>query len=186
MLLAPSAEALELIARGAIGRLDLNRHLCVSKDEVDLDARSGSPIRHREPAPLRSIGGVGPELHEDEVLERGAEVTRPWCQWPAAGELIHEPYVEKIEPGCLNHPAFGPLRPGRHPRGNERIDEDVEIAADGVGGDADLPGDCGGVDDLAIRQRGGFKEPLEGWKVAGERLGKNLLPKIVSDVGLEP
>lgn len=55
------------------------------------------------------------------------------------GELIDDADVEEPEPRRLDDAALGPLRPRRHPGGDERVDEDLEVAPDGVGGDTDLP-----------------------------------------------
>jgi hypothetical protein len=101
------------------------------------------------------------------------------------GELIDDADVEEPEPRRLDDAALGPLRPRRHPGGDERVDEDLEVAPDGVGGDTDLPSDRGGVDDLSVGECRRFEESLEGGEVARQGFGEDLLAQIVADIGLE-
>ena len=129
---------------------------------------------------------MGPQFHEDEVLEGCAVVCRAWHEHPAAGDFVHDSHIEKPESRRLNDAALRPLRPCRYPRGDERVHEDVEIAANGVRGDADLAGDRGGVDDLTVGEGSGLEEPLKRGQVAGERLSEHLLAEIVADVCREP
>jgi hypothetical protein len=129
---------------------------------------------------------VGTQFHEDEVLEGRTEVRRARDKRAPPAQLVDDSDVEKPESRRLDDTTLRPLRPGRQPGCNERVHEDLEVAAHGVCRDPDLPGDRGRADDLAVRERSSLQESLKRGQVAGERFGHNFLPKIIADVGTQP
>lgn len=65
------------------------------------------------------------------------------------------------------------------------VDEDLEVGANGVGGDTSLAGDVRVVDGLTVAQRGRLEDALERGEVACQRLGKNFLREVVAGIRLK-
>ena len=146
------AQALQVVGRDARRRLGLDRAAHV--------ARRRSPPRSRSPgasttARMYALAVVRcrRQLVEDPVLERLAEELRARLRAaPRRARRVDDADVGEEELRRADHAPLRPLRVGRQEPAEQRVDEDLEVLADGRRRDAALARDRGVVDELGVRR----------------------------------
>jgi len=159
---------------------DLQGQILFSQDKIHLRPRAGPPVADRHlRGPVRL---VGPQLHQEEMLKRLAEIGIPGDRM-APGEVPGQAHVKKVKLLGQDHAALPGTRPRGEAESQESVLEDVKIVANGALGDAGFAGQVGVVDQLAGGQGRHPQELRERRDLAGAGLGGDLLLQIIRHVG---